>query len=329
MDDEKGIRSSQSINGSNTEDIFQSNLPCRHTFAVDSQAASNTHLNLNHSMSLSNASCGDTKTQEEECAFLTNNLQSVHLTRDNPSSINLPSRRRRLIPVSNKASDYDYDSSSGSEFSDDPDRFLNVDLETKKSIPELTAEEELKDERNWRSCTVTGVVSKIDMKVIEPYKCVLSHGGYMTTGSHNAIIVFSACYLPHRNRVDYNYVMNNLFAYIISTLDQLVTEDYVLVYLQGGTSKDCVPGFSWLKRCYKMIDRKLRKNLKFLYLVHPTFWLKTLVMMIKPFVSSKFSNKIHFVNSLDELYDSVPVERASIPDRVKQFDDCSRSNSNK
>lgn len=327
MDNGKDIRSSQSINENNIEDIFQPDLLCHHAYAVDSQVASNTHLDINHSLSFSNTSCEHSKIQEEEYAFLTNNLQSVHLTRDNPLSINLPSRRRRLIPVNNKVNDYDNESSSGSEFSDDPDRFLNVDLET-KSIPELTAEEELKEERNWRSCTVTGVVSKIDMKVIEPYKCVLSHGGYMTTGSHNAIIVFSACYLPHRNRVDYNYVMNNLFAYVISTLDQLVTEDYVLVYLQGGTSKDCVPSFSWLKRCYKMIDRKLRKNLKYLYLVHPTFWLKTLVCMIKPFVSSKFGNKIHFVNSLDELYDCVPVERASIPDRVKQFD-CTKSNSNK
>lgn len=325
MDNEKDMRSGQSININNTEDIFQPDLLHHHTYAVDSQVASNTHLDLNHSLSFSNVFSENSKTQEEECAFLTNNLQSVHLTRDNPLSINLPSRQRRLIPMNNKANDYDYESSSGSEFSDDPDRFLNVDLDS-KPIPELTAEEELKDERNWRSCSVTGVVSKIDMKVIEPYKCVLSHGGYMTTGSHNAIIVFSACYLPHRNRVDYNYVMNNLFAYVISTLDQLVTEDYVLVYLQGGTSKDCVPGFSWLKRCYKMIDRKLRKNLKFLYLVHPTFWLKTLVLMIKPFVSSKFSNKIHFINSLDELYDCVPVERASIPNRVKQFD-CTRSNS--
>lgn len=324
MDSEKDIGSGRSIINNKTEDIFPPDSLGSLTYAVDTEVASNIHLDINHSLTFNNASCEHFQRQEEECAFLTNNLQSVHLTRDNPLSINLPSRRRRLIPANNKPNDYDYESSSGSEFSDDPDKFLNVNLET-EPIPELTAEEELREERNWRSCTVTGVVSKIDMKVIEPYKCVLSHGGYMTTGSHNAIIIFSACYLPHRNRVDYNYVMNNLFAYVISTLDQLVTEDYVLVYLQGGTSKDCVPSFSWLKRCYKMIDRKLRKNLKFLYLVHPTFWLKTLVCMIKPFVSSKFGNKIHFVNSLDELYDCVPVERASIPDRVKQFD-CIRSN---
>lgn len=70
-----------------------------------------------------------------------------------------------------------------------------------------------------------------------------------------------------------------------------------------------------------MIDRRLRKNLKNLYLVHPTFWLKTIVLMTKPFISSKFSKKIVFVNSLAELNEILPVlEQASIPDRVKQYD---------
>lgn len=51
----------------------------------------------------------------------------------------------------------------------------------------------------------------IDMKVIEPYKRVLSHGGYLKAGGHNAIVIFSACFLPDRSRTDYNYVMENLF----------------------------------------------------------------------------------------------------------------------
>ena len=60
---------------------------------------------------------------------------------------------------------------------------------------------------------------QIDMKVIEPYMKVISHGGYMhasadgrnVEGSSPAIIIFSACYLPDRSRKDYAYVMDNLF----------------------------------------------------------------------------------------------------------------------
>lgn len=186
-------------------------------------------------------------------------------------------------------------------------------------IPELSAQEEYTEERSWKTCNVGGMERKIDMKVIEPYKKVLSHGGYFGEARH-AIIVFSACYLPDRGRKDYDYVMDNLFLYVLSTLDQLVAEDYVLIYLHGATERSTMPSFGWLKRCYQMIDRRLRKNLKGLYLVHPTFWLKTIVIMTRPFISTKFSRKLQFVNSIDELSGLVPLEHVSIPDKVKQYD---------
>lgn len=63
-----------------------------------------------------------------------------------------------------------------------------------------------------------------------------------------------------------------------------MVDDYILVYLHGATPKTCMPTFSWLKRCYQLIDRRLKKNLKALYLVHPTFWLRTVVALTKPFV---------------------------------------------
>lgn len=56
-----------------------------------------------------------------------------------------------------------------------------------------------------------GQTRDIDMKVIEPYKRCLSHGGYIKSPGHNAIVIFSACYLPDRSRADYHYVMENLF----------------------------------------------------------------------------------------------------------------------
>ncbi|XP_063227835.1 uncharacterized protein LOC134533943 isoform X2 [Bacillus rossius redtenbacheri] len=197
---------------------------------------------------------------------------------------------------------------------------LSESLPPAEPIPELSAAEEKAEARNWRSCVIAGLERRIDMKVIEPYKRVLSHGGYLNEGSHNAIIVFSACYLPDRSRVDYDYVMDNLFLYVLTTLDQLITEDYVLVYLHGATPRGSMPTFSWLKRCYQMIDRRLRKNLKKLYLVHPTFWLKTIVIMTRPFVSSKFTRKLAFVETLGDLADVLPLEQASLPDRVKQLD---------
>ncbi|KFB50773.1 AGAP005565-PA-like protein [Anopheles sinensis] len=151
------------------------------------------------------------------------------------------------------------------------------------SLPQYTAREEARDIRNWQKITLPdGKTREIDMKVIEPYKCVLSHGGYLQAGGHNAIVVFSACHLPDRSRADYHYVMNNLFLYVVKTLEQLVTEDYVLVYLHGGSSRGNVPPFPWLK-------------------------------------NSKFWRKLVYVRSLEELYKLVPVEKAAVPDKVKHY----------
>ncbi|XP_068220699.1 protein prune homolog 2-like isoform X6 [Palaemon carinicauda] len=191
-------------------------------------------------------------------------------------------------------------------------------------VPEYTATQEASEERSWRSVVISGIERRIDMKVIEPYKKVLSHGGYLT-GSNEAIIVFSACFLPDRSRKDYDYVMDNLFMYVLTTLDQLIAEDYVLVYLHGATTRANMPSFAWLKRCYQMIDRRLRKNLQGLYLVHPTFWVKTVVVMTRPFVSAKFARKLRFVNSLKELSSLIPMDQVCIPDRVKQYDEIRES----
>lgn len=62
-----------------------------------------------------------------------------------------------------------------------------------------------------------------------------------------------------------------------------------------------------------MIDRRLRKNLKALYLVQPTFWLKTIVVMCKPFISSKFSRKLRFIESIEDLKQYLPIDQLVLP----------------
>lgn len=202
---------------------------------------------------------------------------------------------------------------------DDFARKLDDGNTTLEPIEPLSAADERCHARYWQRMVLPGGEQRtIDMRVIEPYKRVLSHGGYLRAGGNTAIVVFSACYLPDKSRVDYVYVMDNLFLYVLWTLERLVTDDYVLIYLHGAANK--LPSFGWLKRCYQMVGRKLRKNLFHLYLVHPTLWIKTMMFMAKPFISSKFYRKITFVNTLRELMVRVPLEAAAIPDKVKAFD---------
>jgi len=96
---------------------------------------------------------------------------------------------------------------------------------------------------------------------------------------------------------------------------------------------------------------RLRKNLKGFYVVHPTWYIKALITIIKPFIrsaasslslfcywdkhlniltplfrlhlflllSSKFSRKLQFVDSLQELSQFIPTEHVQIPDSVREW----------
>ncbi|XP_037830143.1 caytaxin isoform X3 [Kryptolebias marmoratus] len=137
--------------------------------------------------------------------------------------------------------------------------------------------------RLWRTVLIGEQEHRIDMQIIRPYLRVITHGGYYGEGL-NAIIVFSACYLPDSSCSDYHYIMENLFLYVVSSLEMLVAEDYLIIYMNGATPRSKMPGISWLKKCYQMIDRRLRKNLKSLVITHPTWFIRTVLAISRPFI---------------------------------------------
>ncbi|XP_032660593.1 caytaxin isoform X1 [Chelonoidis abingdonii] len=174
--------------------------------------------------------------------------------------------------------------------------------------------------RLWRTVIIGEQEHRIDLQMIKPYMKVVTHGGYYGEGL-NAIIVFAACYLPDSNLADYHYIMENLFLYVISSLELLVAEDYMIVYLNGATPRRRMPGLGWLKKCYQMIDRRLRKNLKALIIVHPSWFIRTVLAISRPFISVKFINKIQYVHSLEELEQIIPMEHVQIPDCLLQYEE--------
>ncbi|XP_023153957.1 bcl-2/adenovirus E1B 19 kDa-interacting protein 2-like protein isoform X1 [Amphiprion ocellaris] len=174
--------------------------------------------------------------------------------------------------------------------------------------------------RRWRRFCIAGQEYHVNMSVLEPYLQVLSHGGYYGDGM-NAIILFTSCYLPENTVEDYEYVMDNLFRYIVGTLDLMVSENYLLVYLCAMAPRNKLPAIKWLHQCYTSIDRRLKKDLKGLLVVHPAWYIKALITVVKPFISEKFSKKIQFVQSLQQLSQFIPTDRLQIPDAIRQFDE--------
>ncbi|XP_059529801.1 bcl-2/adenovirus E1B 19 kDa-interacting protein 2-like protein isoform X3 [Myotis daubentonii] len=146
------------------------------------------------------------------------------------------------------------------------------------------------DGHRWRVFRTGQREQRVDMTVIEPYKKVLSHGGYHGEGL-NAVILFASCYLPRSSIPNYTYVMEHLFRYMVGTLELLVAENYLLVHLNGGTSRAQVPPLSWIRQCYRTLDRR-----------------------------SKFTRKIRFLNSLGELGQLISLDQVHIPEAVRRLD---------
>lgn len=96
----------------------------------------------------------------------------------------------------------------------------------------------------------------------------------------------------------------------------MVAEDYMIVYLNGATPRRKMPGLGWMKKCYQMIDRRLRKNLKSFIIVHPSWFIRTILAVTRPFISSKFSSKIKYVSSLSELSGLIPMDCIHIPESI-------------
>ncbi|XP_068560775.1 rho GTPase-activating protein 1 [Cebidichthys violaceus] len=130
------------------------------------------------------------------------------------------------------------------------------------------------------------------------------------------VIVFNACRMPPHHQLDHH----KLLMYLKGTLDQYVESDYTLIYFHHGLTGENKPSLSWLRDAYREFDRKYKKNIKALYIVHPTMFIKTLLFLFKPIISFKFGRKINYASYLSELEDVVKCEQLLIPGRVKEYD---------
>ncbi|TWW64257.1 rho GTPase-activating protein 1 [Takifugu flavidus] len=152
-----------------------------------------------------------------------------------------------------------------------------------------------------------------------PFYDIARHQIIEVAGDDNfgrKVIVFNACRMPPQHQLDHH----KLLMYLKGTLDQYVESDYTLIYFHHGLTSDNKPSLGWLREAYREFDRKYKKNIKALYIVHPTMFIKTLLILFKPIISFKFGRKINYVSYLSELQDVVKCEQLLIPTPVKEYD---------
>ncbi|KCV70899.1 hypothetical protein H696_01846 [Fonticula alba] len=82
-------------------------------------------------------------------------------------------------------------------------------------------------------------------------------------------------------------------------MDKVVENDYVIVLFYEGMRHR--PSMNWLLQAYRTLDRRYKKNLKYLFIVKPTMWHTLLMKFVGFFISKKFYQKIVHINNMADL----------------------------
>ncbi|CAH1233441.1 GDAP2 [Branchiostoma lanceolatum] len=114
--------------------------------------------------------------------------------------------------------------------------------------------------------------------------------------------------------------LDKALLYFIQVMDPIVSKDYVVVYFHTQSTDDNQPELSFLRSAYNLLDNKYKKNLKAFYIVHPTFWSRIVTWFFTTFTASSIKDKVRSVQSVQELYHTIPPEQLDIPPFVLDHD---------
>lgn len=190
-------------------------------------------------------------------------------------------------------------------------------LDDKTWPAENDNDEDLKSDKE---CSPEIVEPPPNLKWDDPFYDIARRQIVEVAGDDNfgrKVIVFSACRMPPSHQLDHT----KLLQYLKVTLDKYVESDYSVVYFHYGLTGQNKPSFGWLLDAYREFDRKYKKNIKALYIVHPTKFIKAILVLFKPIISMKFGRKILYMNHLGELEQFLKCDRMVIPPCVKKYDD--------
>uniref|UniRef100_A0A2K6GAI5 Rho GTPase activating protein 8 n=1 Tax=Propithecus coquereli TaxID=379532 RepID=A0A2K6GAI5_PROCO len=157
-----------------------------------------------------------------------------------------------------------------------------------------------------------------------PFYDVARHGILQVAGDDHfgrRVVTFSCCRMPPSHELNHG----RLLEYLKYTLDQYVKNDYTIVYFHYGLNSRNKPSLGWLQSAYKEFDRKYKKNLQALYVVHPTNFIRVLWNIFRPLISHKFGKKVTYVNCLSELREHLKCDQLLIPPEVLRYDEKLRS----
>jgi hypothetical protein len=92
-------------------------------------------------------------------------------------------------------------------------------------------------------------------------------------------------------------VYDDLLLQFVACAHRCVQRDYTVAIIVHSVPHR--PSIGWLRRAYALLDRAYKKNLKQLYVVDASRWLRVLFALTRPFISPKFWRKVQYLVRAD------------------------------
>lgn len=128
----------------------------------------------------------------------------------------------------------------------------------------------------------------------------------------NAIVVLIPKNVPNETGA-----WEKAFSLFLRTMQQ-ITCNYRILYVHSGF--DSPLGFAWwVGRLRHRVSDTIRKNLKAVTVLHPTILVRLCFWSLKPFVSAKFWEKLHYADRIEELFLDDVLPKEAIPRVLPQF----------
>ncbi|KMT09013.1 hypothetical protein BVRB_6g137190 [Beta vulgaris subsp. vulgaris] len=114
--------------------------------------------------------------------------------------------------------------------------------------------------------------------------------------------------------------LERFILYVVKEFEPISQKPYSIVYFHSAASLQPQPNLGWMRRLQQILGRKHQRNLHAIYILHPTFGLKSAIFALQLCVDNVVWKKVVYVDRLLQLFRYVPREQLTIPDFVFQHD---------
>ncbi|XP_021957884.1 protein GDAP2 homolog [Folsomia candida] len=176
----------------------------------------------------------------------------------------------------------------------EPERNIAIEIETKE-----------RQERILRRARTE------DLSSIEKTGCLYRSG--QDRCGRQIVVVVGKWFRPEAMDLD------KTFLYLVRLLDD-IDGPYCVVYFHAATGTENRPGLKWMRAVYDNLEYRFKKNLKALYIIHPTMWTKVMCWWFLTFLAPNIKQKLLNVPGLSELYAAVEPNQIKIPAYISEHD---------